>query len=181
MKKTADFTLIELVIVIVILGILGAVAAPKFINLQGDAYGANVNALKGSLQSAATLGNTKAILNGYDADEKAFADGDDNLKKLAATSATAVTFAWGFPTADKNGIIKMLQDSGSFGEVADIGKANVNYIISSAAGVLTIKPKQRNDVDAVATADSEKGCFVNYIQPTKKGETATIISVTEGC
>ena len=37
MKRNAGFTLIELVIVIVILGILAVTAAPKFLNLQGDA------------------------------------------------------------------------------------------------------------------------------------------------
>jgi MSHA pilin protein MshA len=37
MNKQAGFTLIELVIVIVILGILAATAIPKFIDIQGDA------------------------------------------------------------------------------------------------------------------------------------------------
>ena len=37
MKRSAGFTLIELVIVIVILGILAVTAAPKFLNLQSDA------------------------------------------------------------------------------------------------------------------------------------------------
>ncbi|MGL4750761.1 MAG: type II secretion system protein, partial [Shewanella sp.] len=37
MKRQQGFTLIELVVVIIILGILAVTAAPKFINLQSDA------------------------------------------------------------------------------------------------------------------------------------------------
>lgn len=44
MKHQAGFTLIELVVVIVILGILAIAAAPKFLNMQGDA---RESALKG--------------------------------------------------------------------------------------------------------------------------------------
>jgi len=50
--KQQGFTLIELVVVIVILGILAATALPKFIDLSGQARGA---AVKG-VASAATSG-----------------------------------------------------------------------------------------------------------------------------
>ncbi len=59
MKKNG-FTLIELVVVIVILGILAVVAAPKFMNLQVDARNASLKGLEGSLKSA--LGTTYAKL-----------------------------------------------------------------------------------------------------------------------
>ena len=42
MKKQGGFTLIELVVVIVILGILAVTAAPKFLNLQDDAKNSGV-------------------------------------------------------------------------------------------------------------------------------------------
>lgn len=48
------FTLIELVIVIVIIGILAAVAIPKFVNLTGDAATAAVEGIAGSLASASS-------------------------------------------------------------------------------------------------------------------------------
>lgn len=52
MKTQQGFTLIELIIVIVILGILAATAVPKFVSLSGDARAAVMKAVEGSMRSA---------------------------------------------------------------------------------------------------------------------------------
>ncbi|MDR3370369.1 type II secretion system protein [Rhodoferax sp.] len=49
------FTLIELVMVIVILGVLAAVALPKFVDLKGDAQLASVQGVAGALSSASAI------------------------------------------------------------------------------------------------------------------------------
>ena len=58
-RPAAGFTLIELVIVITIVGILAAVALPRFINLQRDARIAKVQSIYGTIRSAAALAKAR--------------------------------------------------------------------------------------------------------------------------
>ncbi len=55
MKRQNGFTLIELVMVIVILGVLAAVAMPKFIDLKSDAERASVAGVAGAAASASAI------------------------------------------------------------------------------------------------------------------------------
>lgn len=55
MNKQSGFTLIELVVVIVILGILAATAVPKFIDLSGEANAAAVKGVAGAISSASAI------------------------------------------------------------------------------------------------------------------------------
>ncbi|MFG0772275.1 type II secretion system protein [Vibrio plantisponsor] len=92
MKRQGGFTLIELVVVIVILGILAVTAAPRFLNLQDDARIAALQGLKGAIDGAAGIVYGKAAIEGID------------TKNDGSKVDSLITTAFGYPTADKDGI-----------------------------------------------------------------------------
>lgn len=83
--KQKGFTLIELIVVIVVLGILAAVAAPKYLNFTKDAARASVEGLGGAVESAADLQYGKAVIAVVERDESATVNG--------------VTLRYGYPSA----------------------------------------------------------------------------------
>ncbi len=62
MSKNRGFTLIELVVVIIILGVLAVTAAPKFMNLQQDAKVSVLHGIKGSMKTVLTNVYTQSVI-----------------------------------------------------------------------------------------------------------------------
>ena len=165
MKKSSGFTLIELVVVIVILGILAATAAPKFMDLQKDARISALNGLMGAMKSANSMVYSKAILAGQDTVASGFVCSNSEPCETKTQDGKTeiptnqVALRYGHPTADKDGIVKALQD--------DI----VEYSAKDVGDWVYKKEDQDQYIRIFSAAfkDSpDTKCYVKYTAPDSK-------------
>lgn len=109
-NRQSGFTLIELVVVIVILGLLAATALPRFVNLTGDAREASVQGVAGGLRSAVALARAQYLVTGSNAATSILAEGTT----VNVLDENSFTGRGGRPDGTANGMRAMMPDPAGF-------------------------------------------------------------------
>ena len=125
MKKQGGFTLIELVVVIVILGILAVTAAPRFLNLQDDAKNATLEGLAGAIQGASGIIYGKAAIAGIESTSGAVSTGVGN---------TSIQTVFGYPEASSTAISAIVQGVGTGEDFVFIKTSGANSALFGIDG-----------------------------------------------
>lgn len=199
--KRNGFTLIELVVVIVILGILAAIAAPKFMDLQTDARISAINGLSGAIKSAVNMSYAKSIIKGTDKlDVFCGVEKNANISNCPE-GATEVFTKFGIPAAAVAGIVEALQNEESYDQKNAAGPCDAEandwcvYTEDTAKDILVFAPKSSAGLTKIgdytvdsnhkvtATSKNTSCALVYSAQPDKdkKSTTFSVAVLKGGC
>lgn len=167
--RQSGFTLIELVMIIVILGILAAAALPRFANLQSDSNVAVLQGMGGAIKSAASIVHSKALVKGVQDQATARVD-------LDGDGVDEVEISYGYPSASRNdGISKIMGGGFSSDWTWSTTYGDTRFWLTTAS------LGGRSGVYINQTAVRNSGCYILYDPATSPGDSPTISYVTTDC
>ena len=168
-RNNGGFTLIELIVVIVILGILAVTAAPKFVDLQSDARLATLNGMKAAINSAVSLTYGKSLVKGVEKDPSG---------KKVSINGEEVEVCYGYPCAAATKIQKVL-DIGVF--EACSGNSTSGNSTSARDWCYTGGGDSESSIKIFVANGYSSGskCYVEYTQPDASGKAPTVALPTD--
>ncbi|WP_088329525.1 prepilin-type N-terminal cleavage/methylation domain-containing protein [Lacimicrobium sp. SS2-24] len=177
--KQQGFTLIELIIVIVILGILAVTAAPKFIDIQSDATASTLQGAKAAIQGGAQLVYAKSAIAGEQNNANA-GDGATTTTDDVIIGTVRVETENGYPDADSH-------DSAMLAGWADLPSTEWVFVGAGAgdadeppAGSFGIHPVGAT-VDFTASGIDGASCHILYTNSAGDGAAPAVTVVAGNC
>lgn len=168
--RESGFTLIELIIVIVILGVLAVTAAPRFINLQSDAEAAALQGMESALSSANQLVFAKALLQNQRNEENGTVLLDDGTS--VATRYGYVAFSGAFSGNDIRNVldVDICHHQHNAGLCAAGDSSDFIYDVDQVNGTPVVRLFHGRRFGTDRGPDSDQiECRLDYIMPTAEG------------
>ncbi|RLV59617.1 prepilin-type N-terminal cleavage/methylation domain-containing protein [Parashewanella curva] len=173
-RSEKGFTLIELVMVIVIVGIISIVALPKFMDFKRDARIAAIERLAASMKSAAEMAHAKAVMKGIGKQYIASVDID----------GIQVSFVNQYPYQESRGILRLLdRDIAGYGS----GSNNTTHdlVFHGSSGFVVGFGELSGDGTngTPATSPESTNCFIRYKTgvPSAPLDSPEVSVITSGC
>lgn len=142
-NKQAGFTLIELIMVIVILGVLSAFALPRFADLGGQARAATINGAAGSMKAAANIAHAQWLAVG-------------SSPASVTLEGTVVAMTFGYPT--QASILLAAQITAADFDVATTGSVRATGATTIANCSVSYTAATSLTVPAVVGVPVTSGC-----------------------